>query len=868
MSPREAGAARRRRGLRAYSAAVLAWTVAFMTALVLLPPGAHTIATAHADSSSTTVQGPAVWIPATQTYGANGTVSVAQTTNLVDQIVHVSWTGFTPSSGNFVTVGGASWTTLLYPVVVYECRGVNPQITDCYGSSHYGQSAAAGFQQPSASAGLQVPDFPNNEIASVTHADGTGSADIEVYTANQSPTLGCDSTHQCSLVVEPNYGGDATGLDGPPNCADHGQDRTGGRMATGSGLWLTDGNGFGDGETCAWKNHVVIPMSFAPVAGACAANVAGVSAEGQPMLDRALAQWTVGACLNSADPVSLQYSSDLTEPEARSDFLQGRSGADMAFTSLPADPAATSKNPYTYVPVGSTGIAVTFFIDNPGTRLPITGMKLNARLLAKLLTQSYDVYHYAGAKSDIPSVTGNPTCIFSDPEFQALNPATGGVFWPNCSTAGNGLDNIPIVMGGSSDLVTELTSWIASDPDAKAFLSGTPDQWGMHVNTFYKSSVYPYPISTFVPQDGSGPPNNLQSGLPFGTSPTSIDRFGPKMQGFQWNPIQSGLDDVARHMLQATPSCISWQFDTQSGQNDKCAAQTVGSRTVMAIMDTGRAAAFSLPTAAIANGAGAYVAPTAPSMASAALDYVTDPKTGTQSLPWGSSHSGYSGDTAAYPLTVPNYAMAPTSGVSSAKAGSIADFLSAATDTRSGQLPGNQPGQLAPGYVGDSPAQLGQAGAAIAKIRAGAGPGGPVTVTATGPVTGKPTTSGNEVVTPVTVTKNGTASVSYSTSTLGGNGGANGGDGANGSSGSSSKGAAGPAGSSGPTHNLSGSTTAAAVGKASADTAGIGRLILPILLIIGLVLVAAGPAALVLSSGGVSTKLRALWPQAKRRFGR
>ncbi|MBS2546838.1 hypothetical protein KGQ19_08145 [Catenulispora sp. NL8] len=868
MSPREAGAVRRRRGVRAYCAAVLAWTAAFMAALVLLPPGAHTIAAAHADSSSVTVPGPAVWIPSTQTYGANGAVTVSQTTNLVDQMVHVSWTGFTPSSGQFVTFTNLN---VLYPVAVYECRGTNPKITDCYGTTHYGQKAAAGFAQPNDGAGLAAPDFPNNAVPAVTRSDGTGSADIEVYTANQSPSLGCDAANPCSIVVEPNYGGDSTGIDSTtsppaPNCADHGVDRHPPYMATFNGFLQVDPNQNGTGEMCAWNNHVTIPLSFAPVAGACPASAAGVSAEGMPMLDRALAQWTVGACLNSADPVTLQYSSDITEPESRSDFLQGRAGADMAFTSLPADPAASSAHPYTYVPLGNTGIVIAFFIDDARTHLPITGVKLNARLIAKLLTQSYDVEHISTSKIDIPSVAGNPTCLFSDPEFLALNAQTG-VTWPNC--AGNAISSLPIVTGGTTDLVTELTTWIMSDPDAEAFLAGTPDPWGMHVDSFYQTSKYPYPINSFVSQDGSGPAGELGTGLPFPTDPNAADHDGAHMKGYEWNPLQAGLDDVARHMLQANPTCIVWQYDAFNGIHDKCTAQLVGGRDVIAVMDAGRAAAFNMPTAALANGSGAYVPPNASSMKSAALDYVTDPKTGTQSLPWGSAHTGYSGDTNAYALTVPTYAMAPTSGVPAAKATTIADLLSAVTDSRSGQLSGTQPGELAPGFTANTPAQAAQAGAAIGRIRAGAGPnGGPTTVTATGPATGKPTTSGNEVITPVTVTKNGTPSVSYSTSTLGGNGGANGGaDAADGASGSS-KGAAGASGSSGPTRNLSGSTTAAAVGSATADKAGVGRLILPILLIIGLVLVAAGPAALVLSSGGVSTKLRALWPQAKRRFGR
>ena len=869
MSPREAAAVRRRRGLRAYCAAVLAWTVAFMTALVLLPPGAHTIAAARADSSSVTVQGPPVWVPAvgdptTGTTGPNGSVTVTQTANLVDQTVHVSWSGFTPSTGPFVSFTGGTTTSVMYPVVIYECRGTKPAITDCYGSSHYGQNAAAGFQQPNEALGTAAPDFPRNSVAAVTHNDGTGSADIEVYTATQAQTLGCDATHQCSLVVEPNYGGDATGFDsGTMNCSDHSLDNDSTfAAAMMGGLNQIDQNTqFGTGEQCAWADRTVIPLSFAPVPGVCAASSSPVAAEGMPMLDRALAQWTVGACLNSADPVSVLYSSGLTEPQARGDFMAGRSGADLAFTSLPADAAASSTRPYTYVPLGNTGIAIAFFIDDAKTHVPVTSMKLNARLVAKLLTQSYDVENFATAKSDTASVAGNPTCLFEDKEFLALNQGSG-VTWPKCVVAQ--VNTLPIVAGGNSDLVRELTTWITDDPDANAFLKGTPDPNGMHVDTYYQASKYPYPIDGFVSQDNSGPPKDFTNGDDWDTSANSSHKFGATMKGFEWNPIESGLDDVVRHLLQSTATCISWVYTPALGGNQKCGPQNIGARSLIAIMDAGRATAFSLPTAALPNGAGAFLTPTAPAMASAALDYTTDPKTGTQSLPWGSSHTGYSVDANAYPLTVPTYAMAPTGGVTPAKAGNLADFLSAVTDGRSGQLSGNQPGELAPGYVGDTPAQAAQAGAAIAKVRAAGSPGGP---TATVTATGQATTSGNKVVTPVTVSKNGTPSVSYLTSTLG-SGDSGGAGGGNGLSGSSSKGAVAATGSGGPTHSISGSTAAAAVGSASADTAGIGRLILPILLIIGLVLVAAGPVALMLSSGTVGARIRSVWKRPARRFGR
>jgi hypothetical protein len=863
MSPREADT-RRRPGLRTYAAAVLAWTVVFMTALIVLPPSAHTTAVAHADATSVTVQGPQQWDPATGQLGARGTVTVSQTQNLVDQMVHVSWTGFTPSTnGSFVVVGQSpNWSLVGYPVVAYECKGANPKITDCYGSYHYGQDATPdnndGFGQVSTETGKSAPDFPNNEQAAVTGGGGSGGLDLELYTASQAPTLGCDAAHACSIVVEPDYGGDALGentASGGADCNDHSADTGLSGEATGVTFGSGDNLGTNGGEQCAWQYRTVIPVSFAPVPASCQASATGVAAEGMPMLDRALTQWVVGSCLAGNNPVTVSAATDLTEPQARGDFLAGGADADVAFTSLPAPAGTKGVRPYTYVPVGNAGIAVAFFVDDPATNLPIRTMKLDARLLAKLLTQSYDTGSFTGERSDTASVAGNPACLFADPEFTALNPPGGSVTWPTCQ--GVTADNmLPIVAGGRTDLVHELTAWIMADPDAKAFLGGAPDKWGMHVDTFYQTSKYPYPIDTLVPQDSSGPPADPTTGAPI--DPKGAHRDYGQLKGFEWNPIQSGLDDVLRHLLKATATCISPDFDTANGIHDKCAAQNVGSRGVLAVMDTGRAAAFNLPTASLLNAAGSYVAADAPGLAAAAADYVTDSATGTQSLQWGTTGTDYAGDKAAYPLTVPAYAMAPTSGISPAKSANIAEFLTAVTDNRSGQLAGQAPGELAPGYVPNTPAQAALAGAAIAAIRSGSG-GPATTVTATGAVQSQTAASGNTVVTPVTVTNDGTPTVYDVTSTIGGAvpGGS--------SDGSSKGGAVG-----GPTRSLSGSTApVAAVGAATADKAGPERYVLPVLLVIGVVLLAAGPAGLLLSSpGGVGARIRSLRPGAVRRFGK
>ena len=66
-------------------------------------------------------------------------------------------------------------------------------------------------------------------------------------------------------------------------------------------------------------------------------------------------------------------------------------------------------------------------------------MKLNPRLVAKLITASYR----SGAD---PAVINNPVNLFHDPEFLELNP---GVHWPSGAPG-----NHPLLLGDLSD-----TTW-------------------------------------------------------------------------------------------------------------------------------------------------------------------------------------------------------------------------------------------------------------------------------------------------------------------------------------------------------------------------------------------------------------------------
>src|SRR5579859_7911985 len=94
---------------------------------LMVVPAAHAAGTTpvQARNGATTVTGPRMWLPS----AAGGhlsahpsSVTISQTTNLTNQMVTVSWTGFTPSSSVIYDPSGTD-----YPVMVAECD--SPTVT-------------------------------------------------------------------------------------------------------------------------------------------------------------------------------------------------------------------------------------------------------------------------------------------------------------------------------------------------------------------------------------------------------------------------------------------------------------------------------------------------------------------------------------------------------------------------------------------------------------------------------------------------------------------------------------------------------------------------------------------------------------------
>lgn len=716
---------------------------------------------------------------------AGGSVHVDLVTELVNQVVRVSWTGFKPSGETRLT------PSTVYPVRVYQCKTAQPAgPQDCYGSQLYGGDGS-------------LPDGPSNHLDSVTAPDGTGGVDIEIRTKRESTTLGCDATTPCSIAVVPNYGDPACGCDN--DSAVQG---------------LMD-------QPYAWAIHATVPLAFAPTAADCPLADADVTSAGAPMAQRAVTSWQPATC-NASNAVNVDYTA-LGEPQARTSFLAGQ--ADIALTTLPADRAGTRA--LTYAPIAVSSIALAYRVDDIETGQSITDMKLTARLVAKLITESYGYSGYVAPGHPVgtgnPATAGNPACLWQDPEFLALNP---GHTWPNvCST--------PLLVSDNSDQTEELTRWIDEDAAARAWLDGAADPGGMKVNANFKG--IDYPVSSFELRD------------PYAAFT------------YIFSPLH-GLDAVARGLVTNQPPGVSPFADPITGGHPKPPTEAPGQRDLLAIIDSGNAAAFRFPVAALANASGAYVVPDDLSMTAAVAAMTTNPDGLTHRANFATA------DAAAYPLTMIHYAMAPISGLPAVKAGQVGLFLDYAIGP--GQHSGVASGDLPPGYLPLPPALTAQAQAASTAVKAALGTKKPTPTPTASPTRSPTTTPSPHPTGSLSATGTTTHAPAAGASGSGGGlgGGAAGGGGSGGAAGAPSvtaRPAAGagprpatrPPGSAAPASPLRPAparpvSATPAFGLVAAPSDPAPRLVLLVVLLLGMTASVIGPGLLLASQHGA--RLRAL----------
>ena len=513
--------------------------------------------------------------------------------------------------------------------------------------------------------------------------DGSGSAFMEMQTDLEAQHLGCGKAdgvrvRSCWVVAVPRWTKEPNGAE------------LNGRVL------------YSPLSQTLWDHRVQVPLAFAPVAAGCRIGSGLKQVLSNDAALNALRSWQPTFCGNPLAASSVL--GPLQDFSVRAGFAQpNRMGVvtvpDRVSGSVVAAPIATSGvvvafNADRQLPIGSKKIALD------GTRANV--MNLNARLVAKLLTQSYDsgaapnggktsgyntsVFSGGFSPTFTPTrnfPTDNPRTLYQDPEFLRLNPdfdnwLKEGAFIQPASMADL------LVAANDTDAYEVLWRWVVGDPVARAFLDGAADGDGMLINPYYKGQI-----------------SEATSSFPL-LDPTCVDNLqAPEADGFpllcQINNHPRVEDDSdaaqaavrgdtkrvnqAPAVLTGNPSELTYRAEPRQEQSEA---------GMMVITTSAVAERFNLPSARLQNAEGAFVAPDATSMA-AARDQMPVRADGVLT-PNPAAVRGFG-----YPLTANAYALVDVSRTTQVQNDAFATILEYAAGD--GQRSGTAVGQLPPGYA-------------------------------------------------------------------------------------------------------------------------------------------------------------------------
>ena len=337
-----------------------------------------------------------------------------------------------------------------------------------------------------------------------------------------------------------------------------------------------------------------------------------------------------------------------------------------------SDHPRTSSDPVGFAPTAVTGFSIGYVIDRPDNKGEYTHLRLNARLLAKLMTESY-------LGSDLgrghPGITANPLSIMSDPEFQKLNPGLS----TNDSEAAATVLSLSI----PSDVVQRLTDYIAHDTSAMAWIDGKADPWGMKVNPAYRGLKLPrdeWPLlDTYIPKTQS-----------------DCRRKHPGVYLNQIAAPVSNMSTIAEALLDGWPEVQTrCDFDqsTQLFKLGRVDPQAYGSRFMLGIVSLGDVSRYGLRSAALETRPGRFVAPSSPSLA-AAIRLATQTK---PMQPFTMDMKELRASSHAYPGSMIVYTAAKTQHLDPADAAKVAQFIR--VSSTEGQRQGSGNGELPDGYL-------------------------------------------------------------------------------------------------------------------------------------------------------------------------
>ncbi|WP_051804828.1 hypothetical protein [Streptomyces griseus] len=537
------------------------------------------------------------------------------------------------------------------------------------------------------------PADTNEEAFARTQVDGTGEAAFNLQSTREAPHLGCGDPvgagaaahgRKCWLVVVPRGSHEPDGSAG-----------NNGRPHT-SPL-----------STTHWNQRIVFPLGFLPVGDPCPTDKAERRTSGSELVTDAVTSWQASLCSGGTTRFTFtQRGEELT----RSGLLAPTSTSPgLGFTVEPV--AGGEKAGFVHAPVAVSALTVGFYWEADRMGL-VKDLRLNPRLLAKLLTASYpyDVRELTDKAPAPDHLKGNPESIVKDPEFLKLN--------PEFERTPQSVMNYPggiLLSAERSDVVRVVWKYLSGDKEARAFLEGAPDPWGMKVNSYFKdlalatagSDEFPKADPTLTELTDATGEKHLAYGL--------LDR----------SPYASDMHDVARWVRRGTNgSKDDAVLDPLSGDLKLVTADVLpGARRAYGLTDAASAARYQLQVAALPNADGTYVLPTTAAML-AAVD-----QAGRSSVPGVLAPDPAGARKTAYPLTVIAYAVASTGLPADARKDYARVMRYAAGP---GQKQGVTPGELPLGYAPMPPRLKAQAAVAADRLERGAPP-------APGTTTGGPT---------------------------------------------------------------------------------------------------------------------------------
>jgi hypothetical protein len=657
------------------------------------------------------------------------TVTASRTTELRGrERIQIDWTGAHPSGGRAGSPFGELGMLQEYPVVIMQCRGLDDPTLPldqqlapetCWTSSRVQRSqsvdesqavwrldayaaeaeraaktglvplppecndpptffthvtafrGADGTVHSSCTAETMAPEaavgaaFPPAEMAAFSDAEGSGSVKFEVRTDVENESLGCSDDVACSVVVIPIEGISCATDDnecskagrfeaGASNYANEGVD-----LAVSGQLWWSASN---------WRNRFSIPLDFGLAPDACDVldSRAPTGFYGSELMAQASLQWSPAYCL---DKKRFKFQHNKMSDEAGFNLAESGGGA-AAFVSSEHD--TKGSDPVAYAPTAVTGFSVGYVVDRPDNAGEYTDLKLNARLLAKLMTQSYTASERGRGH---PGMSTNPLSINLDPEFQRLNPGLDSV----AREAGATL----LSLSESSDVLTTLTSYIANDKQAMDFIAGKADPWGMRINPSYKKISLP--TAEWPLLDDYVAPSNLecyqQNPAPYFSQIAA--------------PITS-LRKIAEGVLDAWPN-VQTKCDRATSSDPwkigRVDRQGVGTRFMLGLVSTGDAERLGLSQASLETAGRTYVGPTPTAMARAIR--LAEPPTSGEGPFTLDMRSVVKAN--AYPGTMIVYTAARTANLPEDDAAKVAEFVRISTGE--GQKSGYGNGELPLGYL-------------------------------------------------------------------------------------------------------------------------------------------------------------------------